>query len=149
MSTRPGRRIASRLCECVRVTIYQKQQFYFCKRTVLPLMYDALVRTRGKLEVGCQTDFAIITRLGVARNFDWGAQTTKKVFIARSMTFDWGGGGAKCSWRSIWDWGGQTTTYIVKTQTITKTKKGFHGLKSKFCPKNEMKSKKEKKVFTD
>ena len=39
-----------------------KQQLYFWGKTLLPLIYKALVRTRTKYEVGCQADFAIILR---------------------------------------------------------------------------------------
>ena len=39
-----------------------KEQFHFCGKTLLPLIYKTLVRTRTKQEVGFQADFAIISR---------------------------------------------------------------------------------------
>ena len=50
-------------CACVVKSYHLiKPQFHFCEKPLLPLIYKALVRTRRKEEVGCQADFAIISK---------------------------------------------------------------------------------------
>ena len=55
----------------------------------------------------------MLSPIGVARIFDWGAPNHKKIFIVRIRTFDWGKG------RNVvgefnFGLGGQPTTYIIK-----------------------------------
>ena len=62
-----------------------------------------------------------------------GAQTTKKVFNVRFMTFDWGGG-AKCSWSTISDWGGRGATRNLDSEWSKQTKV-FTDRRADFVPK--------------
>ena len=59
--TRQFRTILLQNCACVVKSYHLiKQQFYFCGKTLLPIIYKALNRTTRKQKVVCQADFGII-----------------------------------------------------------------------------------------
>ena len=92
--------------------------------------------------------------IGVAKIFDWGEganhkshrwRPKKKVFTVRFWIFDCGG--PKFSWRRIQDWGEPKLQPLSEDQNNKTTKKDLHIPKGRFCPENQVKTK--KKVLTD